>query len=96
MWDGRSLLLYYTRSPSPRGDLARHVGYRPKNLNLCFDSRMESDWPHKKLDLRVFRKNEARDKRNWEKKDAARECLKLEESIKTKQSEKDHLMMQGI
>jgi hypothetical protein len=57
---------------------------------------MESDWPHKKLDLRVSRKNKAQDKRNWGKKDAARECLKPEESIKTKQPEKDHLMMQGI
>jgi hypothetical protein len=57
---------------------------------------MESDWPRKKLDLWVSRKNEARDKRNWEKKDAAREYLKPEESTKTKQPEKDHLMMQGI
>jgi hypothetical protein len=57
---------------------------------------MESDWPRKKLDLWIFHKNEAQDKRNWEKKDEARECLKPEESIKTKQPEKDHLMMQGI
>jgi hypothetical protein len=57
---------------------------------------MEFDWPRKKLDLRAFYKNEARDKRNWEKKDAARECLKPKESTKTKQPEKDHLMMQGI
>jgi hypothetical protein len=46
---------------------------------------MESDWPRKRLDLWVFSKNEARDKRNWEKKDAARECLKPEESTKTRQ-----------
>jgi hypothetical protein len=43
---------------------------------------MEFDWPHKKSDLRVSRKNEARDKKNWGKKDAAREYLKPEESIK--------------
>jgi hypothetical protein len=84
MWAGRSLLLCYTRSPSPREDLARHVGCRPKNLNLCFGSRMESGWPCKKLHLRVSCKNEVRDKRNWGKKDAARECLKPEESIKAK------------
>jgi hypothetical protein len=57
---------------------------------------MESDWPRKKLDLWVSRKNEARDKRNWGKKDAARECLKPEESIETEQSEEDHLMVQGF
>jgi hypothetical protein len=84
MWAGRSLLFCYTRSPSSREDLARHVGCRPKNLNLCFGSRMESDWPCKKLDLRVSRKNEAQDKKNWGKKDAAREYLKLGESIKAK------------
>jgi hypothetical protein len=57
---------------------------------------MEFDWPRKKSDLRVSRKNEARDKKNWGKKDAARECLKPEESIKTRQPEMDHLMMQEI
>jgi hypothetical protein len=96
MWAGRFLLLCYTRSPNPRGDLARHVGCRPKNLSLCFGSQMEFDWPYKKSDLRISCKNEARDKRNWGKKDAARECLKHEESTKTRQLEKDHLMMQGI
>jgi hypothetical protein len=84
MWAGRSLLLCYTRSPNPREDLAKHVGCRPRNLNLCFDSRMEFDWPHKKSDLRVSRKNEAPDKKNWGKKDAAKEYLKPEESIKAK------------
>jgi hypothetical protein len=60
MWNGWSLLLYYTRSPSPREDLAKHAGCRPRNLNLCFGSRTEFDWPHKKSDLRVSRKNEVR------------------------------------
>jgi hypothetical protein len=84
MWAGRFLLLCCTRSPSPREDLAKHVGCRPRNLNLCFGSRMEFDWPHKKSDLRVSRKNEARDKKNWGKKDATKECLKPEESVRAK------------
>jgi cysteinyl-tRNA synthetase len=45
---------------------------------------MESDWPRKKIDIQVSRKNEARDKKNWGKKDAAREYLKPEESINAK------------
>jgi hypothetical protein len=40
---------------------------------------MGFDWPHKKSDLRVSRKNEARDKKNWGKKDAVRGYLKPEE-----------------
>jgi hypothetical protein len=63
MWAGRCLLLRYTRSSSPREDLARHVGCQPRNLNLCFGSRMEFSWPCKKSDLQVSRKNEARDKK---------------------------------
>jgi hypothetical protein len=86
----QSSLLYLSEDPdstsyhSPREDLARHVGCRPRNLNLCFGSRMEFDWPRKKSDLRVSRKNETRDRKNWGKKYAAREYLKPEESIKAK------------
>jgi hypothetical protein len=40
---------------------------------------MEFNWPRKKSDLWVSRKNEARDKKNWGKKDAARGYLKPEE-----------------
>jgi hypothetical protein len=40
---------------------------------------MEFDWPRKKSNLWVSRKNEARDKKNWGKKDATRGYLKLEE-----------------
>jgi hypothetical protein len=64
MWAGRYLLLCYTRSPSPREDLTRHGGCQSRSLNLCFGSWMEFDWPCKKLDLLVSRKNEARDKKN--------------------------------
>jgi hypothetical protein len=39
---------------------------------------MESDWPRKKLDLRVSHKNEAQDKRSWGKKDAAKGYRKPE------------------
>jgi hypothetical protein len=41
---------------------------------------MEFDWPRKKSDLRVSRKNEARDRKNWGKKDAARGYRKPEEN----------------
>jgi hypothetical protein len=40
---------------------------------------MEFDWPHKQSDLRVSHKNEARDRKNWGKKDAARGYQKPEE-----------------
>jgi hypothetical protein len=80
----RFLLLYCTKIPSPWEYLARHAGYRSRNLSLYFGSRMGFDWPHKKLDLLDSRKNEARDKRNWGKKDATKEYLKPEESIRAK------------
>jgi hypothetical protein len=84
MWADRFLLLYCTRTPSPRQDLARHAGCQPRNLGLCFGSRMEFDWPCKKSDLRISHENEARDKKSWGKKDAAKEYLKPEESIRAK------------
>jgi hypothetical protein len=43
---------------------------------------MRFDWPHKKSNPLDAHKNEAQDKRNWGTKDAAKGCLKLEESIK--------------
>jgi hypothetical protein len=39
---------------------------------------MEFDWPRKKSDLWVSHKNEARDKKNWGKKDAAKGYRKPE------------------
>jgi hypothetical protein len=39
---------------------------------------MEFNWSHKKSDLRVSRKNEAQDKKNWGKKDAAKRYWKPE------------------
>jgi hypothetical protein len=45
---------------------------------------MEFDWPCKKSDLRISHENEARDKKSWGKKDAAKEYLKPEESIRAK------------
>jgi hypothetical protein len=44
---------------------------------------MEFDWLHKKSDLRVSRKNEARDRKNWGKKDAARGYRKPKEIQKS-------------
>jgi hypothetical protein len=69
MWAGRLLLLCYTKIPSSREDLARHAGCRCKNLSLYLGLRMGF---------------EAQDKRNWGKKDATKEYLKLEESIRAK------------
>jgi hypothetical protein len=84
MWAGKFVLLCCTKIPSPREDLARHAGCWPWNLSLCFDLRMGFDWPHKKSDLSDAHKNETRDKKNWGKKDAAKEYLKPEESIRAK------------
>jgi hypothetical protein len=39
---------------------------------------MKFDWPRKKSDLRVSRKNEARDRKSWGKKDAAKGYRKPE------------------
>jgi hypothetical protein len=41
-------------------------------------------WPHKKSNLLDAHKNEALEKMNWGEKDAAKECLKPEESIRAK------------
>jgi hypothetical protein len=84
MWADKFLLLCCTRSHSPREDLARHAGCRPRNLSLYSGSRTGFNWPHKKSDLRVSHKNESRDKKNWGKKDAAKEYLKPEETIRAK------------
>jgi hypothetical protein len=72
MWADRCLPLCYTKLLSPQEGLARHGGCRTRSLDLYFGSRMESDWPHKKSDLRVSHKNETRDKKSWVKKDAAK------------------------
>jgi hypothetical protein len=65
MCAGRLLLLCYTKILSPREDLARHAGCRPRNLSLYLGLRMGFDWPHKKSNLMDAHKNEAQDKRNW-------------------------------
>jgi hypothetical protein len=79
MWAGRCSPLCYTKLPGPREGSARHGGCQTRSLDLCFGSRMEFDWPRKKLDLRISHKNEARDRKNWGKKDAARGYWKPEE-----------------
>jgi hypothetical protein len=79
MWiDGLSPL-YYTKLPSLQGDLARHVGCRPRSLNLCLDSRMGSYWPRKKSNLSDSHENKAQDKRNLGAKDATKGYLTPEE-----------------
>jgi hypothetical protein len=78
MWVGKCLPLCYTKLPSLQEGLARHGGCRSRNLDLCPGSRMKFDWPRKKSDLRVSRENEARDKENWRKKDAAKGYRKPE------------------
>jgi hypothetical protein len=80
----RLLLLCYTKIPSPWEDLARHARCWPRNLSLYLSLRMGFDWPHKKSNLLDAHKNEALDKRNWGKNDAAKGCLKPEESIRAK------------
>jgi hypothetical protein len=67
--------LYYTKLPNLQGDLARHVGCRPRSLNLCLDSRMGSYWPRKKSNLSDCHENEAQDKRNLGVKDATKGYL---------------------
>jgi hypothetical protein len=67
--------LYYTKLPNLQGDLARHVGCRPRSLNLCLDSRMGSCWPRKKSNLSDCHENEAQDKRNLGVKDATKGYL---------------------
>jgi hypothetical protein len=79
MWiDGLSPL-YYTKLPNLRGDLARHIGYRPRSLNLRLDSQMGSCWPRKKSSLSDCHENKAQDKRNLEVKDVAKGYLAPEE-----------------
>jgi hypothetical protein len=84
MWASRLLLLCYTKIPSPREDLAKHAGCRPRNLSLYLGLRMGFNWPHKKSNLLGAHKNENQDKRNWGKKDVAKGCLKPKESIRAK------------
>jgi hypothetical protein len=64
MWAGRFLLLCYTKISSPREDLARHAGCRPRNLSLYLGLRIGFDWPLKKSNLLDTHKNKAQDKRN--------------------------------
>jgi hypothetical protein len=84
MWAVRLLLLCYTKIPSPQEDLSRHVGCRPRYLSLYLGLRMGFNWPHKKSNLLDAHKNEAQDKRNCGKKNAAKEYLKPEASIRAK------------
>jgi hypothetical protein len=79
MWiDGLSSFCC-TKIPSLRGDLARHEGCRPKSLNLCLGSRMESCCLRKKSSLSDSHENEAQGKRNLEVKNAAEGYLTPEE-----------------
>jgi hypothetical protein len=84
MWAGTLLILCYTRIPSPLEGLARHASCQPRNLSLHLGLRMGYNWLHKKSNLMDAHKNEGQDKRNWGKKDAAKGCLKPEESIRAK------------
>jgi hypothetical protein len=84
MWINGLSPLYYTKLPSLRGDLARHVGCRPRSLNICPDSRMGSCWPRKKSNLSDSHENKAQDKRNLGAKDAANGYLTPKEPNKSR------------
>jgi hypothetical protein len=79
MWTNGLSPFCCTKIPSLLGDLARHEGCRPKNLNLCLGSRMGSCWLRKKSSLSDSHENEAQGKRNLEVKDAAEGYLTPEE-----------------
>jgi hypothetical protein len=85
---GRCLLLCCTKLSSLQGDSAKRGGYPTKILGLCPDSRKGSDWLQMKLDLWVFRGNEARGRKNWGKKGAVRRYRKPEKPQENKIAEK--------